>query len=141
MTPRQALEKVVGQVGGQAAFAARLKKKPGNVYYWLRKGRLPSDYCPTAERASREVVAREGGEPVVCEVLCPGVEWGVVRSNPLPAAEPQASHRRTNDDRRGRPAPDADTQAAELSPVAMGVERRSERERRATPRERQGRAG
>ena len=131
MTPRQALEKVVGQVGGQAAFAARLKKKPGNVYYWLRKGRLPSDYCPTAERASREVVAREGGEPVVCEVLCPGVEWGVVRSNPLPAAEPQGVRLPA----RRHP------QGAELSPVAMGVERRSERERRATPRERQGRAG
>lgn len=88
MTPKEALDKVIEQVGGQAPFAVLLGKKTGHVYYWLKSGQLPAEHCPAAEGASRDAVARDEsiGPVVTCEQLNPDVRWGVLRERGGPVS-------------------------------------------------------
>lgn len=46
-----------------------------HVEHWMRAKRVPADKAPDVERAT--------GIP--CEILCPGVNWAVLRGQPLPA--------------------------------------------------------
>lgn len=46
-----------------------------NVEYWLTTGRVPGEFCPHIERATRAVA----GGPVLCEELRPDVPWDVLR--------------------------------------------------------------
>ncbi len=68
-----ALTQVVSIAGSQSAFAAQLAKETGrpiaqgHVWKWIRKGQLPFDLCPIAERIAK-------GE-VTCEQLRPDVAW------------------------------------------------------------------
>lgn len=58
----------------------KLAKALGNgvvrqqVEHWVKVGRVPAAYAPDVER-----VARALGIQAVCEELCPGVSWSVLR--------------------------------------------------------------
>ena len=94
-----ALKRAIELFGGQAGLAAAIGLKQQNIWNWVnRSGSVPAEYCPAIERASREK-----GEPILCEDLCPGVDWAVLRdaggegTPPLPspaaadAAEPHTA--------------------------------------------------
>lgn len=92
MTPRDALLKAINTVGTQTALAAAIgpEIKTGHVYHWLNESqKVPAQYCPSIEQATRLVAAEKGDVTLIvtCEELCPGVEWGVLRSTSAPAAE------------------------------------------------------
>lgn len=71
-----ALQRAIDVMGSQAALGAVCGKTQGHVSYWLRAGIVPSDYCPSIERATRE-----RGEVVFCECLHPAVPWGELRGH------------------------------------------------------------
>lgn len=48
-----------------------------NVEHWLDAGRVPARHAPAVEAETRE-----RRHPVICEALCPGVRWDVLRLNP-----------------------------------------------------------
>ncbi len=77
---RQALERAIQILGGQAPFASALGKKQGNVSYWLERGYVSAEFCPTIER-----LTTDRGQPVLCEELHPGVEWEILRMQALPS--------------------------------------------------------
>lgn len=72
MTPQEALQEALATVeGSPSALAAKLGDgvTRQNVEYWVKKGRVPAEYCPAIERATS----------VRCEDLRPDVAWGVLR--------------------------------------------------------------
>lgn len=82
-TPHEALHAVLRIAFG--GVAARMAEACGvsdqTVSWWLRGERdgrpvkLPSEYCPLFERRTREA-----GEVVLCEDLCPTVDWTYLRT-------------------------------------------------------------
>lgn len=85
MNPKEALQKAIHVLGSQRAVAnaAGEDVETGHVYHWLNKAKeVPAKYCPGIERATREK-----NDPVFCEELCPGTDWGSVRG----AAGPESS--------------------------------------------------
>jgi DNA-binding transcriptional regulator YdaS (Cro superfamily) len=88
-TPLEALEAVLTiAFGGVAARMAEAYGVSDQTVSWWRKGEregrpviFPSDYCPDAERRTRE-----RGQPVFCEELRPDVAWDVLR---MQAGEPE----------------------------------------------------
>lgn len=81
-TPLEALHAVLRIAFG--GVAARMAEACGvsdqTVSWWLKGERdskpvkLPPEYCPMFERRTREA-----GEPVLCEELCPTVDWAYLR--------------------------------------------------------------
>jgi DNA-binding transcriptional regulator YdaS (Cro superfamily) len=68
-------------LGGPVRAAERLGvERYQTVQSWLRN-RVPAEYCPLIERATREK-----GDPVTCEELRPDVAWDVLRDNAGDAA-------------------------------------------------------
>lgn len=66
MTPQEALQEALSTVGGSpSALAAKLGDGVArqNVEYWLRKGRVPAEYCPAIERATDGTVTRRDLRP------------------------------------------------------------------------------
>lgn len=81
-----AAERAIEALGGPAKAARTLNVKDHRhqtVQSWL-KNRVPAEYCPLIEHATREA-----GNPVTCEELRPDVAWGVLReqATPQPAAQ------------------------------------------------------
>jgi DNA-binding transcriptional regulator YdaS (Cro superfamily) len=77
-----ALRRAADVLGGQAAMASVLgfSTRQG-VWPWFNTDRrVPAEYCPSIEAATRE-----RGQPVTCEELRPDVRWDVLR---LQSAEP-----------------------------------------------------
>lgn len=78
MRRMNAITKAIEIVGGAARLADRLGVSTQSVCFW-RDGerRFPARLAPAVERIT-------GGQ-VTCEMLCPDVEWDVVRRNGQPA--------------------------------------------------------
>lgn len=69
----QALEKFGGSPSKlAAAIDGEVKVTRQHVEHWRKTGKVPADKAPDVQRVS--------GVPV--ELLCPGVNWGVVRGEP-----------------------------------------------------------
>lgn len=81
-TPLEALHAVLRiAFGGVAARMAEACGVSDQTVSWWLKGerdgkpvRVPPEHCPMFERRTREQ-----GHPVLCEELCPGPEWEVLR--------------------------------------------------------------
>lgn len=63
----EALNQAIGIAKTQSALAKAIGCVPQDVNNWLRRGRVPSEYCPAIERFTK-------GE-VTCEMLRPDVDW------------------------------------------------------------------
>lgn len=80
-------------MGSQAALARALGVAQQVVNNWLRRGKVPADYCPLIERAT--------GRRVVCEEIRPDVDWPFLRDNDprvsadSPTSEPVATVERS----------------------------------------------
>lgn len=83
-----AIDRAIEEAGGVKNLAKKLGEKPGTVSMWKNRGRVPVDKCPAVERAL------DG--KVVCEELCPDVDWGYLRGT----AQQIAIGRRSGTDRR-----------------------------------------
>lgn len=69
------IEKAAEVLGSQTALADLLHVSKGAVSQWKDPGRrVPAEYCPLIERATRE-----RGSPVLCEELRPDVDWAYLR--------------------------------------------------------------
>lgn len=73
---KAALYRAAKILGGQTAFAALLGYSDRrNVSPWFTTDRrFPAEHAPAIERATRAA-----GEAVLCEELCPSVDWAAVR--------------------------------------------------------------
>jgi DNA-binding transcriptional regulator YdaS (Cro superfamily) len=80
---REALTEAIRVLGSQTALAARLGVKTGHVYYWLNAGRIPYEFCPAVERATREL-----GAVVTCERLRDDIDWVRLPAPGWPAGKP-----------------------------------------------------
>ena len=80
---KTALERAIEVVGTQTALASAVggKVQTGHVYYWLKAGSVPAEYCPAIERATRAAAAERGDDSLIvrCEDLRPDVSWDVLR--------------------------------------------------------------
>lgn len=73
--------RVLGGATEAAAIITKMAEESGtaravsrqSVEYFVRQ-RVPAEFCPLIERATRE-----RGRPVLCEQLRPDVEWRVLR--------------------------------------------------------------
>lgn len=85
MSPREALLRLIAQVGSQSALGALVGATQQSVSYWVQVGRVPAAYCPSCERASRNAVSDnpEVGPVVTCEQINPDVDWSVLRNEAL----------------------------------------------------------
>jgi DNA-binding transcriptional regulator YdaS (Cro superfamily) len=75
-----ATRSAIQALGGPSKAARRLNVPGGRaqtIQAWLRT-RVPAEWCPLIEQASREV-----GAPHLCEDMRPDVAWHVLRGNPL----------------------------------------------------------
>lgn len=75
-----AARSAIRTLGGPTKAAKRLgigARKAQTIQAWLRT-RVPAEWCPLLEEATREV-----GVPHLCEDLRPDVAWRVLRANPL----------------------------------------------------------
>lgn len=78
-------KRAIDVLGGPAK-AARILPVPGERYQtvqsWIRN-RVPADYCPLIERATRDVARERGDDALVvtCEELRPDVLWRVLREH------------------------------------------------------------
>lgn len=75
-----AVRAAISLLGGPSQAARTLNVKghrAQTVQAWMRT-RVPAEWCPLIEQATREK-----GVPVVCEELRPDVAWHVLRGNPL----------------------------------------------------------
>ncbi|MCZ8073586.1 MAG: YdaS family helix-turn-helix protein [Paucibacter sp.] len=81
-TPTNPAARAIALLGGPSK-AARLLKVKGNrhqtVQSWL-KTRVPAEYCPLIEQATREL-----GQPVFCEEMRQDIAWHVLRNTEAPA--------------------------------------------------------
>lgn len=73
-----ALQQAVDIAGGQAALASAIGVKQQHVWNWLNRdgAKVPAEYCPAIELATREK-----GRAVLCEQLRPDVAWKVLRAD------------------------------------------------------------
>lgn len=84
MAVMDALQTAVDKAGGQAALASAIGVKQQHVWNWLNRpqAKVPAEYCPAIERATKGVVR--------CEDLRPDVAWEVLRLQTDPTPEPEA---------------------------------------------------
>ena len=68
-----ALSIAIEIVGGQAALGKACGVWQTAVSQWVKRGRVPAEYCPTIERVT--------GGKVRCEDLRPDVDWSVLRES------------------------------------------------------------
>ena len=74
MTPEEALEKAVTQVGSTQILADHLGVTKGAVSQWKLEGRrIPAEHCPLIERLTNGAVH--------CEELRPDVDWAFIRAS------------------------------------------------------------
>lgn len=83
-TPEKAaLRRAAEVLGGQAALASVLGfSTRAGVWPWFNTDRkVPAEYCPTIEEATRAAAAQRQDPSLVvtCEELRPDVRWGVLR--------------------------------------------------------------
>lgn len=69
-----ALNQAILKAGSQKALAAQLGVVQSAIANWLKREKVPAEYCPSIEDATG----------VTCEELRPDVNWAVVRGQPLP---------------------------------------------------------
>lgn len=85
-----AAERAITALGGPVRAAQALGvKRYQTVQSWIRN-RVPAEYCPLIERATKEQ-----GRAISCEELRPDVAWDVLRKQcgdcaPVPETEPTA---------------------------------------------------
>jgi DNA-binding transcriptional regulator YdaS (Cro superfamily) len=76
------IDRAAEVLGSQTALADLLGVSKGAVSQWKDAGRrVPAEYCPLIERATRE-----RGTPVLCEELRPDIAWDVLREQAAPEA-------------------------------------------------------
>lgn len=76
----EAIERAAEVLGSQTALADLLGVSKGAVSQWKEPGRrVPAEYCPVIERATREA-----GKPVLCEELRPDMDWAYLRLQAAP---------------------------------------------------------
>ena len=74
LTPeRQALEEAIAVAGGITKLARALNLSSHNVIGQWRTNGVPAKHAPDIESLTG----------VMCERLCPGVNWKVLRANPM----------------------------------------------------------
>jgi DNA-binding transcriptional regulator YdaS (Cro superfamily) len=76
------VERAAKALGSEAALASLLQVTRGAVNQWKGEGRkVPAEYCPTIEKATRQKAAEAGDATLVvpCEELRPDIEWNVLR--------------------------------------------------------------
>lgn len=73
-TPVHAAMAVLGGSPTAMAVAVGEPVKRQNVEHWLKSGRVPAEHAPSVEAATRRA-----GKPILCEELCPGPRWDVLR--------------------------------------------------------------
>ena len=84
-SPVHAAMAVLGGSPSAMAVAVGEPVKRQNVEHWLKSGRVPAEHAPSVEAATRRA-----GQPILCEELCPGPRWEVLRKrwrNSNPAVE------------------------------------------------------
>lgn len=69
-----AIKKASRSVGGQADLARLIGVAPSVVSHWVMGRRpIPAERCPDIEKATNGAV--------LCEDLCPNVDWGYLRTS------------------------------------------------------------
>lgn len=77
MTPEEAFEKAIAQIGSMQLLADHLGITKGAVSQWKLDGRrIPAEHCPLIERLTAGFVR--------CEDLRPDVDWAYLRSTATP---------------------------------------------------------
>ena len=69
-----ALQKSIELAGGQAQLAEACGVVQSAVAAWVKRGRVPAQYCPAIELATG----------IACEQLRPDVAWHVLRRQTAP---------------------------------------------------------
>jgi len=87
MTP---LQRAIDLCGGVSALASAIEVAPSVPSMWKKRGRVPAEYCPAIERATRSR-AKGPDDVVTCEQLRDDVAWEVLRLQATPAANDQAA--------------------------------------------------
>lgn len=77
------LFRAIKKYGSQTGLGRALKCSPQRINNWIKRGRVPAEYCPVLERAL--------GEPGVCEVLRPDVDWACRRYVPAGEQDKEAA--------------------------------------------------
>lgn len=78
MNTKDSILKAISLLGGPVAAARALRvKRYQTVQQWAATGRVPAKYCPEIERLL-------DGE-VICEHVCPDVDWAFVRGQAVSA--------------------------------------------------------
>lgn len=54
-------------LGSQSALAKAIGRRQQDINNWIKRERVPADYCPSIERATNG--------SVTCETLRPDVDW------------------------------------------------------------------
>jgi DNA-binding transcriptional regulator YdaS (Cro superfamily) len=72
MAVMDALKKAIDIVGGQAALGKECGVWQSAVSNWIQREKVPAEYCPAIERATKGSVR--------CEELRPDVDWAVLRN-------------------------------------------------------------
>ncbi|MGN6518536.1 MAG: transcriptional regulator [Dokdonella sp.] len=79
------LDIAIDALGGNTPLAAAIGVSVSTVGMWKVRGggKVPAEYCPAIERATRARNADDSARPIVtCEQLRPDIDWSVVRNNP-----------------------------------------------------------
>ncbi len=77
MTPEEAFEQALAQIGSMQLLADHLGITKGAVSQWKLEGRrIPAEHCPSIERLTNGAVR--------CEDLRPDVDWAYLRSTATP---------------------------------------------------------
>lgn len=61
------LKQAIAILGTQSALAKAIECVPQDVNNWLRRGRVPAEYCPAIERATKG--------KITCEMLRGDIDW------------------------------------------------------------------
>ncbi len=69
-----ALDRAIKTFPTIAAFTVAIDSAVNAPLMWKRRGRVPAEWCPSIERATRDQ-----GAVVTCEELRPDVEWSALR--------------------------------------------------------------
>lgn len=72
----QALSEAEAVCEGQSRLSNAIGVRQSTVSQWRKRGRIPAEHCPSIERETRL-----RGRPIVCERLCPKVDWKEVRAH------------------------------------------------------------
>lgn len=75
---RAAIDRAINLAGGLTALGGQIGATKADVWAWRRRGVVPPEHAPRVEAAL--------GGKVVCEDICPAVDWALVRKAAKEAA-------------------------------------------------------